>query len=112
MVRFIKHAQELGFTLREIEELLRLRVGQGGTCAEVHAAEQARGCRPEDSQPSRDETRTGQSRAVVLEGWLHERVSHPARLGLARHLGERRSGTPPGSSWRWLWSTGYVVTNF
>lgn len=38
VVRFIKQAQELGFTLREIEELLRLRDGQRGTCAEVRAA--------------------------------------------------------------------------
>jgi len=38
VVRFIKRAQELGFSLREIEELLRLREGHGGTCAEVRAA--------------------------------------------------------------------------
>lgn len=38
VVRFIKRAQELGFTLREIEELLRLRESQGASCADVRAA--------------------------------------------------------------------------
>ena len=38
VVRFIKRAQELGFTLREIEELLRLREDQGAACADVRAA--------------------------------------------------------------------------
>lgn len=42
LVRFIKQAQELGFTLREVEELLRLR-GQSATpCAEVEAAAKAK----------------------------------------------------------------------
>ena len=34
-IEFIKRAKELGFSLREIHELLRLRVEPGGTCAEV-----------------------------------------------------------------------------
>ncbi len=34
-IRFIKNAQELGFTLREIAELLRLRVARGASCAKV-----------------------------------------------------------------------------
>jgi len=38
VVRFIKRAQELGFTLREIEELLRLRESHGRRCADVRAA--------------------------------------------------------------------------
>ncbi len=37
-VRFIKRAQQLGFTLREIEELLRLRDDKFGRCADVRAA--------------------------------------------------------------------------
>ena len=37
VVRFIKRAQELGFTLHEIEELLRLRDDRRATCAEVRA---------------------------------------------------------------------------
>ena len=34
-VRFIKQAQELGFSLKEIKELLALRVRPGTTCADV-----------------------------------------------------------------------------
>jgi MerR family mercuric resistance operon transcriptional regulator len=38
LVRFIKRAQELGFTLREVEELLRLRETEDVPCGEVRAA--------------------------------------------------------------------------
>ena len=34
-VRFIRHAKELGFTLKEIQELLELRVDPHFTCADV-----------------------------------------------------------------------------
>jgi MerR family transcriptional regulator, copper efflux regulator len=34
-VRFIKHAQEVGFTLKEIQELLSLRVDPRTTCADI-----------------------------------------------------------------------------
>jgi len=34
-VRFIRHAKELGFTLKEIQELLELRVAPDSTCADV-----------------------------------------------------------------------------
>lgn len=34
-VRFIKQAQELGFTLKEIQELLSLRATPGAGCADV-----------------------------------------------------------------------------
>lgn len=34
-VRFIRHAKDLGFALREIQELLELRVDPVSTCADV-----------------------------------------------------------------------------
>jgi len=34
-VRFIRHAKELGFTLKEIQELLDLRVDPRSSCADV-----------------------------------------------------------------------------
>lgn len=34
-IRFVKRAQELGFSLREIDELLRLRVEAGAPCRAV-----------------------------------------------------------------------------
>lgn len=34
-VRFVKRAQELGFTLAEIKELLELCVSEGASCADV-----------------------------------------------------------------------------
>lgn len=37
-VRFIKRAQELGFALAEIEELLRFREDRSASCSEVRAA--------------------------------------------------------------------------
>ncbi len=43
-IRFIKHAQEIGFTLREIDELLSLRVDPHTTCGDIqrHALEKVR----------------------------------------------------------------------
>jgi Hg(II)-responsive transcriptional regulator len=34
-IRFIKRAQELGFTLSEIEDLLNLKMDEGTTCSEI-----------------------------------------------------------------------------
>ena len=34
-IRFIRHAQELGFSLKEIEDLLTLRADPGSDCADV-----------------------------------------------------------------------------
>jgi Hg(II)-responsive transcriptional regulator len=40
LIRFIKRAQEIGFTLTEIEDLLRLRSDQRASCSDVRAAAQ------------------------------------------------------------------------
>ena len=34
-IRFIKRAQELGFTLSEIQDLLNLKMNEGTTCSEI-----------------------------------------------------------------------------
>lgn len=41
-VQFIRRAKELGFTLREIKELLSLRVDPNTTCAEVRSMTRAK----------------------------------------------------------------------
>lgn len=41
-IRFIRHAKELGFTLREIQELLELRVDPESTCADVRGRAKAK----------------------------------------------------------------------
>lgn len=41
-VRFIKRAQELGFTLKEIEELLSLRAAPRARCGDVRARAEAK----------------------------------------------------------------------
>lgn len=41
-VRFIRRAKELGFTLKEIGELLALRVDPGTTCADVRTLARAK----------------------------------------------------------------------
>ncbi len=41
-LRFIKHAQELGFSLKEIKELLALRVDARTSCADVRKRAEAK----------------------------------------------------------------------
>lgn len=47
-IRFIKRAQELGFSLKEIQELLALRVDARTSCAEVRKRAQAKTADVED----------------------------------------------------------------
>lgn len=41
-IKFIKRAQELGFTLSEIKELLELRMDEDTTCSEIKSEAQAK----------------------------------------------------------------------
>ena len=41
-LRFIRHAQGLGFTLKEIKELLAIRVKPGSSCADVRRRAEAK----------------------------------------------------------------------
>src|SRR5256712_12252132 len=41
-LRFIRHAQELGFSLREVKELLALRVDTRTSCADVRKRAEAK----------------------------------------------------------------------
>jgi len=41
-IRFIRRAQQLGFTLKEIKELLELRVSRQTSCAEVRSRAEAK----------------------------------------------------------------------
>jgi MerR family mercuric resistance operon transcriptional regulator len=41
-LRFIRHAKALGFTLKEIQELLELRVDPRSTCADVRSRARAK----------------------------------------------------------------------
>jgi len=41
-IRFIKKAQELGFTLREVEQLLRLRVSDRARCGDIKRRTEAK----------------------------------------------------------------------
>lgn len=41
-IRFIKRAQELGFSLKEVAELLALRVGPETTCGEIRKVAEAK----------------------------------------------------------------------
>lgn len=47
-IRFIRHAQELGFSLREIRELLDLRIDPNVSCADVKAKAVAKVAEVED----------------------------------------------------------------
>ncbi|GAB4287220.1 MAG: hypothetical protein Kow0092_40310 [Deferrisomatales bacterium] len=58
-IRFIRRAKDLGFTLREIAELLELRVDPGKSCAEVRARAPVRHAfRPGEEHTQRNATTT------------------------------------------------------
>lgn len=65
-VRFIKRAQELGFTLSEIEELLSLRAEPRGRCADVRQRAEAK------VRDINEKVRTLQAMKKALTGLIGE----------------------------------------
>ncbi|MCI0409772.1 MAG: heavy metal-responsive transcriptional regulator [Acidobacteria bacterium] len=68
-IRFIKHAQQLGFTLVEIAELLRLRVDKTVRCDEVRRRAEAR------LRIVKEKVDSLRKMAKILEGLIHSCAS-------------------------------------
>ena len=90
IVRFIKKAQELGFSLDEIEELVRLRGVRRGRAASRprDCRAEDRGHRSEDRAPAVDARRAGSARRVVPPGRRRGLPDH-RRAQRARRSGSR-----------------------
>lgn len=64
-VRFIRHAKELGFTLKEVQELLDLRVDPSSTCADVRRRAQEKVAAIEQRIASLERMRTALRRLAA-----------------------------------------------
>ncbi len=87
--RFIKRAQDVGFTLDEIDDLLRLRVGGDRKRAEVRVLAEAK-VRDIDGKVRR---------LQAMKGALERLVETCARNGFRARVPDPRAqrGTPPGA---------------
>lgn len=65
-ILFIKHAQEIGFSLREIEELLSLRVDTHTTCADVQGRAEEKVQEVEEKILKLEQVKQALLRLVVL----------------------------------------------
>jgi Hg(II)-responsive transcriptional regulator len=72
-LRFIRRAQELGFTLKEVEELLELRVDAGSHCDEVR--QQAEAKITDMQQKIRDLSRMKKALSQLVEACRREERS-------------------------------------
>ena len=61
-IRFIRHAKDLGFTLREIKELLELRVEPDCHCGEPERPAEGHQCAMREASASRSAASSGRSR--------------------------------------------------
>jgi len=82
-VRFIKRAQKLSFSLREIGELLSLRVSSGVTCAHIKAKaeEKVREIEARIADLVANETCPGGAHPGLQRRWPHRGVPDPVGLG-------------------------------
>ncbi|MFQ5572572.1 MAG: MerR family DNA-binding protein, partial [Rhodothermales bacterium] len=65
-IRFIKHAQEIGFSLREIDALLSLRVDTHTTCADVQKRAEEKMIEIEEKIRKLERVKQAIQRMVVL----------------------------------------------
>ncbi len=87
-LRFIKQAQVLGFSLKEIKELLALRVDPRTSCADVRrrAEQEDRRHRGEAAGPAHHEAGAGTSCGCVQGARPCQRLPDPGELGGARTM--------------------------
>jgi DNA-binding transcriptional MerR regulator len=81
-IRFIKRAQDLGFSLKEIKELLSLAEDRTTDCADVRgpSPDQSSGDQQEDPDARSDAAGAHGSNRALLRHGLRREVLHPDRL--------------------------------
>lgn len=79
LLRFVKHAQGLGFSLREVQALLRLRETRGVPCAQVRERAERKIAEiiAKERQLGRHAPRAGETRRLVPHGTKPAGVPHP-----------------------------------
>src|SRR3989441_3206949 len=91
-LRFIKHAQELGFSLQEIQELLGLRVRHGAACDVVERKTRQKIDVVQQRIRSEEHTSELQSLAYLVCRLLLEKKKKNKTYDDLRHLTDRRYG--------------------
>ena len=87
-IRFIKRAQTLGFTLKEILDLLSLRVDPTTTCGDVKSRGQDCRHAGEDLRSPEDEKGPDEVDGLLQRTGSNERVSHSGDARFRRFLTE------------------------